>query len=153
MRGRGIFVAMEGRDGETGAVYVTRIRVAESEKSVYEALLAAGRWATQGILFEIGKSSLRPESTPTLKAIAAALAEHPGLRVRIEGHTDNVGDAAANLALSEARAAAVKAALVDEHDADGARIETAGLGDSKPVADNGSAEGRSSNRRVEVVKL
>ena len=153
MRGRGIFVAMEGRDGETGAVYVTRIRVAESEKPVYEALLAAGRWATQGILFETGKSSLRPESAPTLKAIAAALAQHPELRVRIEGHTDNIGDAAANLALSEARAAAVKAALVGDHEADGGRIETVGLGDTKPVDDNGSAEGRSSNRRVEVVKL
>jgi OOP family OmpA-OmpF porin len=153
MRGRGIFVAMEGRDNETGAVYITRIRVAESEKSVYDALVAAGRWATQGILFETGKSSLRPESAPTLKAIAAALAQHPELRIRIEGHTDNVGDAAANLALSEARAAAVRAALVSDHEVDEGRIETEGLGDTKPIADNGSAEGRSSNRRVEVVKL
>ncbi|HEU4830375.1 MAG TPA: OmpA family protein [Gemmatimonadales bacterium] len=153
MRGRGLFIAMEGRDGETGAVFITRVRVAESEKPVYEALVAAGRWATQGIFFDTGKSSLRAESAPTLKAIAAALSQHPDLRIRIEGHTDNVGNAAANLALSEARAAAVKAALVRDHDVKEDRLETAGLGDTKPVADNGSAEGRSSNRRVEVVKL
>jgi len=152
-RGKGIFVAMEGRDAESGAVYITKIRIAESQKSVYDALLAAGRWATQGILFETGKANVQPESAPTLKEIAAALKEHADLRVRIEGHTDNVGSAEANLKLSEARAAAVKDALVKEFSIDPGRLETAGLGDTKPVADNASPEGRSSNRRVEVVKL
>lgn len=153
MRGRGLFVALEGRDSESGAVYVTRIRVAEGDKPVYDALAAAGRWATGGILFTTGKATLRPESAPTLKAIAAALTGHPDLRIRIEGHTDNVGDPAANARLSEARAAAVRDALVGEHGIAAARLETAGLGDTKPVADNATAEGRSSNRRVEVVKL
>lgn len=152
-RGRGIYVALEGRDNEANAVYVTRIRVAESQKSVYDALSSAGRWATQGILFETGKSTVRPESMPTLKEIAAALTQHPELRVRIEGHTDNVGSADANLKLSQARAAAVKDALVKEHGIDASRLETAGLGDTKPMADNKTPEGRSSNRRVEVVKL
>lgn len=152
-RGKGIFVALEGRDEESNAVYVTRIRVAESQKTVYDALAAAGRWATQGILFETAKSVVRPESAPTLKEIAAALTQHPDLRIRIEGHTDNVGGADTNLRLSEARAAAVKDALVKEYRIDAARLETAGLGDTRPVADNKTAEGRSSNRRVEVVKL
>ena len=153
MRGRGIFVAMEARDGEANAVYITRIRIAESEKSVYDALAATGRWATQGILFDVGKSTVRPESAPALKAIAAALTQHPELRVRIEGHTDNVGDARANQRLSESRAAVVKAALAKDYGIDGGRLETAGLGDTKPAADNATPEGRSSNRRVEVVKL
>ena len=153
LRGKGLFVAMEGRNGESDAVYITRIRVAESEKTVYDALAAAGRWATQGILFETGKASLQPESNPTLKQIADALKQHADLRVRIEGHTDNVGSAPLNLQLSQARAAAVKDALVKEFGIDPSRLETAGLGDTKPVADNGTAEGRSSNRRVEVVKL
>ena len=152
-RGRGIFVALEGRDEEANAVYVTRIRVAESEKTVYDALASTGRWATQGILFETGKSAVRPESAPTLKEIAAALAKLPAVRVRIEGHTDNVGSADDNMRLSQARAAAVKDALVKEHGIDASRLETAGLGDTKPVADNKTPEGRSSNRRVEVVKL
>lgn len=153
MRGKGIFLALEGRDSESGAVYVTRIRVAESQKSVYDALATAGRWATQGILFETGKATVRPESAPTLKQIATALTQHPELRIRIEGHTDNVGGSEANQRLSEARAAAVKASLVKEYGVDAARLETAGLGDTKPAADNGTPEGRSSNRRVEVVKL
>ena len=152
-RGRGIYVALEGRDEESNAVYITRIRVAESQKSVYDALAATGRWATQGILFETGKSTVRPESAPTLKEIAAALSQHPDLKVRIEGHTDNVGVADDNMRLSQARAAAVKDALVKEHGIDAARLETSGLGDTRPVADNKTPEGRSSNRRVEVVKL
>lgn len=153
MRGKGIFVAMEGRDAESNAVYITSIRIAESQKSVYDALVAAGRWATQGILFETGKANVRAESAPTLKEIAAALTQHADLRVRIEGHTDNVGSADLNLKLSDARAKAVKDALVKEFGIDPSRLETAGLGDTKPVADNNTAEGRSSNRRVEVVKL
>jgi outer membrane protein OmpA-like peptidoglycan-associated protein len=153
LRGKGLYVALEARDDGANAVYVTRIRVAESQKTVYDALASAGRWATQGILFETGKSTVRPESAPTLKEIAAALKDHADLKVRIEGHTDNVGAAADNLRLSQARAAAVKDALIKEYGIDGSRLETAGLGDTKPVADNSTPEGRSSNRRVEVVKL
>lgn len=153
MRGKGIFVSMEARDDEANAVYITRIRVAESERSVYDALAVNGRWATQGILFDTGKSLVKPESAPTLKAIAAALTQHPDLRIRIEGHTDNVGGGDGNKRLSESRAAAVKAALVRDHGIAAARLETAGLGDTRPLADNATAEGRSSNRRVEVVKL
>lgn len=153
MRGRGIFVAVEARDGEANAVYITRIRIAESDISVYDALAATGRWATQGILFASGKATIRPESAPALKAIAAALTGHPDLRIRIEGHTDNVGSAEANLRLSEERAAAIRAALVSEHGIAPERLEISGLGDTKPAADNGTPEGRSSNRRVEVVKL
>ena len=98
-------------------MYVTRIRVAESNKDIYDELSAKGRWTTQGILFESGKSDLKPESTPTLKAIAAAMKSHPDLKVEIQGHTDNVGAAASNLTLSQARADAVKAALVSDYSA------------------------------------
>lgn len=153
LRGRGLYVSLEGRDEEENAAYITSIRVAESQKSVYEALEADGRWATQGILFETGKSVVQPESGPTLKAIADALTQNPSLRIRIEGHTDNVGNADANLRLSQARAEAVKAALVSQYRIDASRLETAGLGATKPVGDNRTAEGRSNNRRVEVVKL
>lgn len=153
LRGRGLYVSLEGSDDEDNAAFITSIRVAESQKSVYEALEADGRWATQGILFETGKSVVQPESAPTLKAIADALTQNPGLRIRIEGHTDGVGNADANLRLSQARAEAVKAALVSQHRIDASRLETAGLGATKPVGDNRTAEGRSNNRRVEVVKL
>ncbi len=147
-----VFVA--GYNDSTHAVYLTRIRVAESETDVmYDALAAKGRWATQGILFETGKAELQPESRPVLKQIAAALKDHPELKILIEGHTDNVGTPAANLTLSTARAAAVKEALVSGFGVAGDRITTKGLGDTKPAALNTTAEGRAQNRRVEVVKL
>lgn len=152
-RSKAIFVMLEARDDDRDAVYVTRIRVAESQKTIYDALASTGRWATQGILFETGKSAVRPESAPTLKEIANALQGHPDLRVQIGGHTDNVGQAAANLRLSQARAEAVKAALVSGYGIDAARMETRGFGDTKPVGDNKTPEGRSNNRRVEFVKL
>jgi outer membrane protein OmpA-like peptidoglycan-associated protein len=134
-------------------LYVASIRVAESETDVlYDALANKGRWSTQGILFATGKAELRPESRPVLKEIAETLKAHADLRILVEGHTDNVGASAANLALSEARAAAVKGALVSDFAIDASRITTKGFGDTKPVAPNATAEGKAQNRRVEVVK-
>jgi outer membrane protein OmpA-like peptidoglycan-associated protein len=87
-----------------------------------------------------------------LKEIAATLKEHGDLKILIEGHTDNVGAAASNLALSDQRAAAVKAALVADYGLSADRITTQGLGDTKPSAPNTTAAGRAQNRRVEIVK-
>jgi outer membrane protein OmpA-like peptidoglycan-associated protein len=138
---------------EEEPLYFTSLRVAESETDVlYDALAAKGRWATQGILFATGKAEVQPESRPVLKDIAATLKEHADLKVLIEGHTDNVGTPAANLTLSDARAAAVKAALVADFGIAAERITTKGLGDTKPSVPNTTAEGRAQNRRVEVVK-
>lgn len=121
-------------------------------KRLYEDLAASGRVATQGIFFNTGSDVIRPESSPTLKEIAAMLTEHADLSLVIEGHTDNVGGAAGNLALSEKRAAAVKAALVSSYGVDASRLSTKGMGDTKPAAKNDTAEGRQQNRRVELVK-
>jgi len=146
-----IRVALNASEEEV--VYLTGLRVAESETDVlYDALAAKGRWATQGILFATGKADLQPESRPVLKEIATTVKEHGDLKILIEGHTDNVGKPDANLALSEARAAAVKAALVADFGIGADRISTKGFGDTKPSAANTTAEGRAQNRRVEVVK-
>jgi outer membrane protein OmpA-like peptidoglycan-associated protein len=148
-----IRIALSGTEADGQAVFLTSIRVAESETDVlYDALAAKGRWATQGILFATGKAELQPESRPVLKEIASTLKAHGDLKILIEGHTDNVGAAASNLALSDARAAAVKAALVADFGVGADRITTKGFGDTKPAAPNTTAAGRAQNRRVEVVK-
>ena len=78
--------------------------------------------------------------------------EHPGLRVRIEGHTDAQGDAASNQRLSEQRAAAVETMLTGLGVASD-RLDSAGLGSTQPVASNDTAAGRAQNRSVELVRL
>ena len=80
------------------------------------------------------------------------LTEHPDLKLSIEGHTDNVGAAAANQALSEKRAEAVRQALITVYKVDAARLTSAGLGASKPAMPNETPEGRQANRRVELVR-
>jgi outer membrane protein OmpA-like peptidoglycan-associated protein len=148
-----IRVLLKGSEEAGSESYITMIRLAESEVDVlYDALTARGRWATQGILFEIGKADLKPESRPVLKEIAATLQKYPELKILIEGHTDNTGTAAGNLTLSDARAAAVKAALVADFAIAADRITTRGMGDTQPAAPNTTATGRAQNRRVEVVK-
>ena len=128
-------------------------RVAAGGKKLYDALAEKGRVATQGIYFDTGSDRIRPESTPTLKEIGTMLKDHPDLKLTIEGHTDNVGSAQSNQALSEKRASAVRQYLIDSYQLDGARLTAKGLGASKPAAGNETAEGRQQNRRVELVKM
>src|SRR5690606_39121260 len=81
------------------------------------------------------------------------LKAHADLRIRIEGHTDNVGNPDFNQKLSERRATAVKTFLEKEYGIDGSRLEAQGFGDTRPVASNDTPEGRQANRRAELVKL
>lgn len=138
--------------GDENPVFIGKIRIAESGKSIYDEIAAKGRVSTQGILFDTGSDRIKPESGPTLKEIGAMLKEHPELKLSVEGHTDDVGNAAENLKLSEARAKAVTAALVKDHGVDAARLSAKGLGSTKPATPNTTAEGRQTNRRVELVK-
>ena len=102
------------------------------------------------VLFDSGKSDLRPAATTSLQELADLLAGQPGLPVSIEGHTDGIGDARANQALSEQRAEAVKRWLSSVGKVSGACIATRGFGSTKPVASNSSETGRQKNRRVEI---
>ena len=132
----------------------TNIRVAAGgRESMYDRLVADGRIATQGVLFDTGSATIQPESTPTLKEIARTLQQHGDLRLRIEGHTDNSGSADVNQQLSERRAAAVRDYLVQREGIAADRLESAGMGQMAPAADNGTPEGRQTNRRVELVVL
>jgi outer membrane protein OmpA-like peptidoglycan-associated protein len=116
-------------------------------------LNASGRVAVYGINFDTGKATIKPDSEKALKEVGKLLEDNPGLKLSIEGHTDNVGDKQANQKLSEDRAASVKDYLVKNYKIAADRLATKGFGDTKPVADNKTDEGRAKNRRVELVKM
>ncbi len=116
------------------------------------ALNDKGSVALHNILFDTGKATLKAESAAALAPVGELLKNDAALKLEIQGHTDNVGQAAANLKLSQDRAAAVKTYLVQTFTIPAARLTTAGFGDTKPVADNAAEAGRSQNRRVELVK-
>ncbi len=104
------------------------------------------------IQFDERKATIRPESTKLLSQVGDVLKSTPGLRLEIQGHTDTEGTPAENLRLSEQRAAAVKAYLVQKLGIAASRLTTAGFGDTKPIADTSTEQGRAKNRRVELVK-
>ncbi len=101
------------------------------------------------VLFKTGKAILLPPAKAKLREVASVLAAGDQKMV-IEGHTDSRGKATANQRLSEARANAVRTYLISQG-VPSARIESVGMGDTAPVADNTSVEGRANNRRVEIV--
>ena len=101
------------------------------------------------LLFETGKSTLKPESAEQVKNMAAILKAFPQVEIKLGGYTDNTGDAKKNLALSGERAKTVKAELV-KLGTDAKRIATEGYGQEHPVADNATPEGRAQNRRIDV---
>lgn len=110
-----------------------------------------GHVAVYGIEFDTGKATIRPESAKVLGEVLDLLKKQPSWKLKIVGHTDNTGTKALNQPLSEKRAGAVVGWLV-QHGIAAARLSAAGMGDTKPVADNKTDAGRARNRRVELVK-
>ena len=111
----------------------------------------SGHVAVYGIEFDIDKATLKPAAEKVLGQVLALLKAQPDWKMRIEGHTDSTGSSARNKTLSQQRAAAVVAWLTKNGIA-AARLAALGLGDTKPVADNKTEDGRAKNRRVELVK-
>ncbi|MEO1481725.1 MAG: OmpA family protein [Myxococcota bacterium] len=102
----------------------------------------------EGINFATGSSRLTPDSLPILDRAVDVLKEFPDLRLRISGHTDSTGSAAGNERISQARADSVVAYMVSKGIA-AERLEGKGFGEAKPIADNGTSQGRAANRRIE----
>ena len=138
---------------EQYGVYISNIKVATGRPDTRHKLIEEGRFSTTGILFDFQSAVIKPESYGVVKEIAGVLKENAGLRIKVIGHTSSDGDDKANMELSKKRAAAVQAMLVDEFGLDASRIETEGKGETEPVADNKTKEGKALNRRVEFVKL
>jgi OOP family OmpA-OmpF porin len=128
------------------------VRFAESTPDFSQMITSSGRYVTHGILFDTDSDRLKPESAPVIQNIAKGLETNPNLKLLIEGHTDSVGNADHNMDLSRRRAEAVKSVLVSQFKVDAARLSTAGLGATKPIDSNDTPQGRSQNRRVELVK-
>jgi outer membrane protein OmpA-like peptidoglycan-associated protein len=128
------------------------VRFAESTPDFSAVINASGRYVSHGILFDTNSDRLKPESAAAIQTVAKGLDTNPALKLLIEGHTDSVGNAAANLDLSKRRAEAVKAVLVSQFNVDASRLTTNGLGATKPIDSNDTPQGRAQNRRVEFVK-
>jgi outer membrane protein OmpA-like peptidoglycan-associated protein len=137
----------------TGNPMITNFRVAAGLPDMRNKLITEGKLVSYGIYFDVNKDVVKPESYATLKGIADVLKENPTVRVKIVGHTDSDGADASNLDLSIRRGASVKAELVKNFGIDASRLESDGLGETKPVAPNDTPSNKAMNRRVEFLKL
>jgi OmpA-OmpF porin, OOP family len=126
--------------------------VVADANSLANTIKETGKVAVYGIYFDSGKSVLKPESEPTLKEISKLLIANPSLKLYVVGHTDNVGKIETNMRLSMERAIAVVNALVSQYSVNADRLYSCGDGPTSPVASNDKEEGRTLNRRVELVK-
>ncbi|MDR0927040.1 MAG: OmpA family protein [Ignavibacteria bacterium] len=140
----------QGDDGRHG--YMRRFRIAKGAVPLYDRMMTDGKFITYGITFDVGKSVIKPESMGEMNRIVTLMTENTDLKFSVEGHTDNTGNAATNQTLSDARSKAVVDKLIEMGIA-ADRLKSAGKGQTSPIAENDTDEGRAKNRRVEFVKI
>ncbi len=143
LSGAGIGYYMDRQKKEMEEVLARQDRVERDGEMLRVAL-------SSDVLFDSGSSHLKPGAEDKLREVASVLGRYPRTRLEIVGHTDNRGSAASNDTLSQRRANAVRDELVRDG-VDPQRIITRGLGATRPVATNDTPEGRSQNRRVEIL--
>jgi len=119
---------------------------------IEQELKQTGQAEVYGIYFDFASDKIKPESEPVLREIADALNHNPSWKLRVEGHTDNIGGDEYNLDLSQRRAEAVKSALVNRYRIAAARLTPKGFGATRPKEPNDTLAGRARNRRVELVR-
>lgn len=137
---------------EKERLFITNLKVAEGGLDLRRTLLAKGRVSTNGILFESGSANLRPQSMGIIRQIYQVLQQETSMSLKIVGHTDADGEDSANMELSKKRAEAVKQTLISEYNIAGDRLQTEGKGESEPVSDNTTSDGKAKNRRVEFIQ-
>jgi outer membrane protein OmpA-like peptidoglycan-associated protein len=148
-----ITFASQGSYNDVDYFVLSNIRLAVGAPDTRNKLITEGKFVTTGILFDVNKDVIKPESYGTMKAIANVLSENPDVKVKIVGHTDSDGDDKSNLDLSKRRADAVKSALAKDFSIDASRLETDGKGETQPADKNNTETGKANNRRVEFIKL
>jgi OOP family OmpA-OmpF porin len=152
--GREIWVYVgSANDGEIYAIGMVERQAMKQDVAVNELLdqLNKDGFLALQVNFDTNKATIKPDSNPTLDQAAEMLKLAPEIKIEVAGHTDNVGTPESNQKLSQGRAESVVKALVARGIA-GARLSAKGYGQSAPVADNRSEDGRARNRRVELVK-
>jgi len=139
-------------------VMVTEIKAMETgmvttdAQSLEQRLEETHKAEIYGILFDFDQAVIKPESKPQLDQIARLLVDRPQIKLRVVGHTDNQGGVDYNFVLSEHRAEAVVAALVNSYGIAPGRLSATGKGASSPIASNDTDDGRAKNRRVELIQ-
>lgn len=131
---------------------VKNIRIAKGGVKYYDRILSEGKIICNGIRFDVDKATLKPESMGPINKIYELMTKQPDLKFSVEGHTDSDGDDARNQTLSENRAKTVMKQLV-QMGINKDRLTSKGFGETMPLADNNTPEGKANNRRVEFVKF
>jgi outer membrane protein OmpA-like peptidoglycan-associated protein len=129
-----------------------RVSGSLSSEAMAKAIAEKGKVTLYGIQFDFNQATIKAESEPVLKEVGSLLQQQSDLKLRVQGHTDNVGKPAYNLELSRKRADSVKAYLVQNFTIEASRLTTEGFGDTRPIAKNDTEQGRTQNRRVELAK-
>jgi len=148
-----VSVVFEGIGEQDHPIIFKNIRIASGgEMNMIGKKFTEAKIVTHGINFDIDKASIKPESMGTLNMIVKVMQDNPEIKFEVDGYTDNSGTAAHNLTLSQQRSDAVKDQLI-KMGIDASRLSAKGFGDTKPISDNTSPEGKANNRRVEFVKM
>jgi len=141
-----LFTADENTKG-----YIKNVRIAKGAVPLYNKVLTDGKFVTTGIKFDVNKATIKPESMGTINYVVKMMNDNPGWIFSVEGHTDSDGAESLNQSLSEKRAEAICDELI-KLGINANRLTSKGWGESKPMANNNSPEGKAQNRRVEFKK-
>ncbi|MFK5971922.1 MAG: OmpA family protein [Flavobacteriaceae bacterium] len=149
---KGIKIHLRGTNINKENIYISNFKTAKGGVDLRRKLISEGKISTNGILFDSGSANIQPQSMGIIRQIYQVLQQEADMKLKIIGHTDSDGDDKVNQQLSKKRADAVKNALVSIYKVSEDRLQTAGKGESEPVGDNTTTDGKAQNRRVEFIK-